>query len=386
MGIIKNDADIAQNLGIDVDKLPAEARGFLIDVANRNLQEELSDREAFATELDGFSDDDLMAFVPDVYQKNIYKIDYRRLKEKGIKLISFDIDDTITDSFRNKARGALPGKVTMPRDAKELFRELRVMGFKVVLLTNTRASIAKDVCDELQADGYIARADKPETRNFEKLMAEYGAEPSQMAHVGNSMRQDIAGGNRAGVTTCLVRRAGYSIKVVKFFMKGTGLQTKGHLIREKLLERDLWRKHHKEVKGDQYYQLGELPKYRAKRNFTQENVAKLAAADLITKINADKDRTFTLEEIQRNICKNHESKGMKTLRTHLGDDIVFTGLWADASDERELDESELMKGELLGFVYTVGSYVIRDTVYQPVCAQHSWWCTNTPNADNRGAV
>lgn len=215
MGIIKNDADIAQNLGIDVDKLPAEARGFLIDVANRNLQEELSDREAFATELDGFSDDD--------------------------------------------------------------------------------------------------------------LMAEYGAEPSQMAHVGNSMRQDIAGGNRAGVTTCLVRRAGYSIKVVKFFMKGTGLQTKGHLIREKLLERDLWRKHHKEVKGDQYYQLGELPKYRAKRTFTQENVAKLAAADLITKINADKDKTFTLEEIQRNICKNHESKGMKTLRTHLGDDIIFYG-------------------------------------------------------------
>ena len=31
---------------------------------------------------------------------------------------------------------------------------------------------------------------------------------SQMAHVGNSMRADIAGGNKYGVTTCLVRRAG----------------------------------------------------------------------------------------------------------------------------------------------------------------------------------
>ncbi len=362
MGIIKKGMNIAKSLGVDVDTLPDEARDYLLDRANRMLQEEQSDRGAFAAELDGFSDNDLMVFVPDVYQKNIYKIDYRKLKEKGIKLISFDIDDTITDSFRNKARGALPIKVTMPHDAKELFRELKQMGFHVVLLTNTKASIAKDVCDELQADGYIAKADKPETRNFEKLMADYGMEPSQMAHVGNSMRQDIAGGNRAGVTTCLVRRAGYSLKVVKFFMKGTGLQTKGHLIRTELLERGIWRKHHKDVKGDQYYQLGELPKYQAKWTSTQENIAEAAASDLITKINADKDKTYTLEELQRNVYKNNESMGMKTLRTHLGDDIVFTSVWTDVSDERELEDDELLEGELSGFVSTIGSYVIRESV------------------------
>ncbi len=321
MGIIKKGKDIAKNLGVDVDKLPTEVMDFLLDRADRMLQEEQADREAFAAELDGFSDDDLMVFIPDVYQKSIYIIDYRKLKEKEIKLISFDIDDTITDSFRNKARGALHITVTMPRDAKELFHELKVMGFKVVLLTNTMASIAKNVCAELQADGYIARADKPETRNFEKLMAEYGIEPSQMAHVGNSMRQDIAGGNKAGITTCLVRRAGYSLKVVKFFMGRTGLPTKGHLIRQKLLERGLWRKHHKDVKGDQYYQLGELPRYQAKRTSQQENVAIAAAADLIAKFNADKNQVFTLDEIERNIYKNNEIMGMKTLRTHLGNDI-----------------------------------------------------------------
>ena len=85
--------------------MPEEARDFLLDKTNRMLQEEQTDRDAFAAELDGFSDNDLMVFVPDIYQKNIYKIDYRKLKEKGVKLISFDIDDTITDSIRNKARG-----------------------------------------------------------------------------------------------------------------------------------------------------------------------------------------------------------------------------------------------------------------------------------------
>lgn len=264
MGIIKKGEKIAKALGVDADKLPEDVRELLLDQANKMLEEEKTDRDAFQAELDCYSDDDLSIFVPDVYQKSIYKIDYGKLKESGIKLLSFDIDDTITDSIWNKVRGGIPAvKVAMPDDAKELFRDLKSMGFTVTLLTNTRARIAKDVCEELQADGYIARASKPETRNFEKMMELYQVEPSQMAHVGNSMRDDVVGGNRAGVTTCLVRRAGVSLKVAKFAMKTAGLRTKGHLIREKLLERGIWRKHHKSVKGDQYYQLGEKPKYRA---------------------------------------------------------------------------------------------------------------------------
>ena len=38
------------------------------------------------------------------------------------------------------------------------------MGFTVTLLTNAHTKIAQDTCEDLQADGYIARADKPDTR------------------------------------------------------------------------------------------------------------------------------------------------------------------------------------------------------------------------------
>ena len=307
-----------------------------------------------------------MAFVPDVYQKSIYKIDYRKLKEKGIKLISFDIDDTIDDSIWNKTRGVLLGvKVTMPKDARNLFQDLKSMGFTVTLLTNTTATIAEDVCEDLQADGYIARADKPETRNFERMMEIYRVEPAQMAHVGNNIRQDVAGGNRAGVTTCLVRRAGYSLKIFNAALKKLGIQTKGHLVRAKLLEYGLWRKHHKEIKGDQYYQLGEKPKYQTKQTSfpsAPKNDVKAAAVDLIRQVEVDGDKAYTLEELQRNIHKNNESAGMKTLHTHLGEDIVFTGVWADARNERELEEGELLDGELSGFVFTIGSYTIRSAV------------------------
>ena len=34
-------------------------------------------------------------YVPDVYQKSIFSIDYEQLKKAGVKVISFDIDDTI---------------------------------------------------------------------------------------------------------------------------------------------------------------------------------------------------------------------------------------------------------------------------------------------------
>ncbi len=258
--------DLAEKLAkvLKVANLPEEAVLFLAEKGCALVEDEKAERRAFAEELERMSDDELRRFVPDVYQKNIYKIDYRRFKERGIRLISFDIDDTINDVLFNNLQARLPGgKLTMSADARNLFRELKEMGFTVTLLTNAHTKIAQDTCEDLQADGYIARADKPDTRNFQQMMERYGAEPSQTAHVGNSMRQDIAGGNLAGVTTCLVRRAGVSMKAGKFFLKTAGLKTKGHLVRKRLLERDLWRKHHNCSKGDQYYQLGEMPDYRA---------------------------------------------------------------------------------------------------------------------------
>ena len=150
----------------------------------------------------------------------------------------------------------------MPKDAKDLFHRLKQMGFTVVLITNTFEKVASDVCSELQADGYVAKANKPETKSFEDTMKKYGITCNQMAHVGNSIRDDIPGGNRAGVTTCLVRRAGRTTYLGKVIAKHTlGRPTKGYIIREELLVRGMWRKHHLIHKGDQYYQLGETPRY-----------------------------------------------------------------------------------------------------------------------------
>ena len=208
-------------------------------------------------ELAALSDEQLRLYIPDVYQKDIYQIDYQRLWDQGIRLISFDIDDTNQDSGIDKIEGYLGSGVRMPGKAVYMFRQLRGIGFALALLSNTSESIVSDTCEQLGADWYIAHAQKPHGQNFEKLLDHFGVERSRAAHVGNSMIDDIYGGNNVGVTTCLVRRAGIIMKAPKGTLHAMGLQTKGDQIRQELLARGMWRKHHLVVKGDQYYQLGE---------------------------------------------------------------------------------------------------------------------------------
>ena len=244
-------------------KLAGAAVSRLFELASKKIEDEKTDREVFEKNIQNCSDEEMKIYIPDVYQKDIYKIDYLKLKDNGIKLISFDIDDTINDIFLNKVEAKVPVfKVKMPADAIEFFAKLKSLGFTVTLLTNAGSDLAKEVAKQLNADDYIARANKPETMNFQVMQEQYGVEKSQMAHVGNDIRTDIKGGNTFGITTCLVRRKGFSMKLVKFIGKNTGMPTKGTLIRNELLERDLWRKHHLKEKGDQYYQLGETPKYK----------------------------------------------------------------------------------------------------------------------------
>ena len=67
-------------------------------------------------------------YIPHVYQHDIYAIDYQRLRDAGITLLTFDIDDTIATWL-----AADP-----PKTAKTLMEYLKGMGFRVVLLTNNK--------------------------------------------------------------------------------------------------------------------------------------------------------------------------------------------------------------------------------------------------------
>lgn len=255
-------------LHVPPTNLVGDAVDWLENRVNLILDEEREKRDEFKQSVWDMSDTELEAtFVPHVYQKDIYNIDYQKLWDKGIRLISYDIDDTINDVLLNQVANVAPAApiAMLPGfdKAKKLVEYLHSIGFKVVLLTNAFQGIAKGTWKAISADDYFEDAGKPDTKAFYAIMEKYEINKSQMAHVGNNIRQDVAGGNAAGVTTCLVRNNGFAMKIVKTLLRLIGLRSKGHLLRRELKRRGIWRKHHKFHKNDQYYQLGEVPMYKS---------------------------------------------------------------------------------------------------------------------------
>lgn len=175
----------------------------------------------------------LRNFVPDVYQENIYAIKYEKLKEKGIKLITFDVDDTIVAKHGKH-------KNVLSRRAIILFTELK-RDFRVMLVSNSKdEKKVRHIAEKLGAERYVAKAEKPDPKYFEEIIDFCKLEKAQIAHVGNSIVNDVGCGNSIQITTCLVRPVSHERQIVP-----------------ELEKRKLFHKHHRVEKGDQYYQLGE---------------------------------------------------------------------------------------------------------------------------------
>ena len=66
-------------------------------------------------------------YIPDIYQKDIYHINYDQLKERGIKCLLFDLDNTL-----------VPINVKVPdEEIKDLFNKLKKKGFKLIIFSNS---------------------------------------------------------------------------------------------------------------------------------------------------------------------------------------------------------------------------------------------------------
>ncbi len=137
--------------------------------------------------------------------------------------------------------------------------KLKQMGFELYLVSNANYDRVKLFSKRLGVEG-VPRAEKPYTKSLKMIQKLYSEKfgtillPTEMAHVGNSMAKDVATGNSFGIITCLVRDAGNLPHIGRML---NPKKTDGQIIRDVLLERGIWRKHHYKSKDDQYYQLNE---------------------------------------------------------------------------------------------------------------------------------
>ena len=137
----------------------------------------------------------LAFFRADFSVDSIGDISGAALARRGIRLLLADLDNTL-----------VPYGVPLPDERAIAFRDgLAAHGVQLFILSNNRHESRPRTFADALGVPYIGHAGKPKRRSFLAAMAEQGVRAEETAIVGDQIFTDVLGGNRAGVTTILVR-------------------------------------------------------------------------------------------------------------------------------------------------------------------------------------
>lgn len=130
--------------------------------------------------------------TPKMYYPNIYEVDYKKLKELGIKCLLFDFDNTCM-GYKEK---------NLSKELVNLFTRLKKMGFNIIIFSNARNKRLNQF-KEFNID-YNSLSKKPLQIEFKKLLTKYNYKKEELCIIGDQIFTDILGGNRFKILTCLV--------------------------------------------------------------------------------------------------------------------------------------------------------------------------------------
>ena len=131
-------------------------------------------------------------FRPNMYKKNIFEIDYNKLKEQGITCLIFDLDNTLGLIEHEKC----------PLKSKKLLKELQKDFLILISSNNTKKRIAPYLKD--LGIGGVAFSLKPSTKGLRKIKKHYNLNKKEMVMIGDQIVTDILSGNRYKIMTILV--------------------------------------------------------------------------------------------------------------------------------------------------------------------------------------
>jgi hypothetical protein len=127
-----------------------------------------------------------------MYKKNIFDIDYDKLKEMGITCLVFDLDNTL---------GLIEHK-RCPRNTKKLIKSLQKDFLILISSNNTKERITPYLKD--LGIGGVSFSLKPSTRGLRKIKRDYHLKKKEMCMIGDQIVTDILSGNRFKIMTILV--------------------------------------------------------------------------------------------------------------------------------------------------------------------------------------
>jgi uncharacterized protein len=135
----------------------------------------------------------LKHFLPDQHVKSIFEINPESLKEKGVKGIITDLDNTLVEWDRPNATPKLI----------EWFDNMRRNEILITIVSNNNERRVRSFSDPLHIP-FIFQARKPMTRAFNKALKQMGLRKEETVVIGDQLLTDVLGGNRSGFHTILV--------------------------------------------------------------------------------------------------------------------------------------------------------------------------------------
>lgn len=165
-------------------------------------------------------------FVPDKYFKSIYDINYELLKTSGVKCLVFDIANTLMPESSIKPNKKL----------KDLFEDLKDMGFKIILVSNNFKKNVESFKEELCVDSaYLSF--KPFKFKYKKIIKLFDFKDTEIACIGDQLLYDILGANRMNFTSILVN----PISIDEYAVSKLNRKLENVIIK-KITKKDLFKK------------------------------------------------------------------------------------------------------------------------------------------------
>ena len=117
---------------------------------------------------------------PEQYAESASQVDYEALRQKGVRLLLFDVDNTL-ETYNT----TLPG-----RETRQWVRQLKKQGFQIMLVSNGAEKRVERFAASLGVS-YVYRALKPLPIGIRRALEKAGCRPMNAALIGDQIFTDV---------------------------------------------------------------------------------------------------------------------------------------------------------------------------------------------------
>ncbi|MFF2754240.1 YqeG family HAD IIIA-type phosphatase [Psychrobacillus sp. NPDC058041] len=132
-------------------------------------------------------------FIPSEFVRSVFHITPELLKEKGIKGIITDLDNTLVEWDRPDATPKLI----------EWFASMKAAGIQIIIVSNNKEMRVQSFADPLGIP-FIYKARKPLGKAFRHALKLMSVKKDEVVVIGDQLLTDVFGGNRQKLHTILV--------------------------------------------------------------------------------------------------------------------------------------------------------------------------------------